>query len=343
MPESPDGSDLEPLTPEDALQLYEQSRRNELAEQTLQSHRYRITRFLEWCEEEAGIDNMNDVGGRDIQRFKIWRSEQVNTTTLKSNLDTLRVWIRFCEGVQAVRDGVSESINSPSLNGSKTTQDIVTESTASEILAYLSKYEYASVEHVVIRLLWETGCRAGTLRGVDLDTDVHLSAEYIEAKHRPETGTPLKNQAKGERAIAISTRTCNILRDYIDHHRYDRTDSYNRTPLVTTRHGRITINTIRCYAYRVTRPCMYGRDCPHDRDPDSCEAVESRMTASKCPDSSGTHALRRGAITHYLESDIPADIVSDRLDVQKRTLAEVYDYRSERDKMELRREYFDDL
>lgn len=67
------------------------------------------------------------------------------------------------------------------------------------------------------------------------------------------------------------------------------------------------------------------------------------MTASKCPDSAGTHALRRGAITDYLDSDIPADVISDRLDVQKRTLEDVYDYRSERQKMELRREYFDDL
>lgn len=69
--------------------------------------------------------------------------------------------------------------------------------------------------------------------------------------------------------------------------------------------------------------------------------MQSRMTASKCPDSTGTHALRRGAITHYLDSDVPTDVVSSRLDVQQLTLSEVYDYRSEREKMELRREYFD--
>ena len=104
MPESPDGSDLEPLIPREALTLYEKSRESELAEQTLQSHGYRITRFIEWCDEN-GIDNMNDVGGRDVQRFKISRSDEVNTTTLKSNMDTLRVWIRFCEGIDAVVDG----------------------------------------------------------------------------------------------------------------------------------------------------------------------------------------------------------------------------------------------
>lgn len=342
MPESPDGSDLEPLTPREALTLYEKSRESELAEQTLQSHGYRITRFIEWCDEN-GIDNMNDVGGRDVQRFKISRSDEVNTTTLKSNMDTLRVWIRFCEGIDAVVDGVAESIKSPSLDGGKLDQDIVPEERATKILAYLSQYEYATVEHVVFRLLWETGCRAGTLHGVDLDDDVHLDDEYIEAVHRPETGTPLKNQSNGERAIAISTRTCRILEDYIDENRWDRTDEHSREPLITSRHGRATVNTLRCYAYRVTRPCQYGMDCPQDRDPESCEAVQSRMTASKCPDSAGTHALRRGAITDYLDSDIPADIVSDRLDVQKRTLEDVYDYRSEREKMELRREYFDDL
>lgn len=218
MPESPDGSELEPLTPREALALYEESRENELAEQTLQSHGYRIQRFIEWCDEN-GIDNMNDVGGRDVQRFKIWRSDQVNTTTLKSGLDTLRVWIRFCEGIDAVVDGVSDSIKSPSLDGDKLDQDIVPEEKASKILAYLSQYEYASVEHVVFRLLWETGCRAGTLHGLDLDDDVDLSGEYLEVVHRPETGTPLKNQSKGERALAISSRTCTILENYIVQHR----------------------------------------------------------------------------------------------------------------------------
>lgn len=341
MPESPDGTTLEPLTPREALALYKQSRENELAQQTLQSHGYRITRFIEWCDEN-GIDNMNDVGGRDVQRFKIARSEEVNTTTLKSNLDTLRVWLRFCEGVDAVVDGVSDSIKSPSLDGAKMEQDIVDEETASKILAHLSQYEYATVEHVTFRLLWEMGCRAGTLHGVDLD-DVHLDDEYIEIHHRPETGTPLKNQASAERSVAISSRTCRILRGYIDEHRWDRVDDHGREPLVSSRHGRCTVNTLRCYAYRVTRPCQYGVDCPQDRNPDDCEAVQSRMTASKCPDSTGTHALRRGAITDYLDSDIPAAVLSDRLDVQKRTIEDVYDYRNERQKMELRREYFDEL
>lgn len=341
MPESPTGDDLEPLEPQEALNLYLQDRDGELAEQTLQSHRYRITRFVEWCDE-VGITNMNDVGGREIQQFKIWRSEQVNTTTLKSNLDTLRVWTRFCEDVNAVRDGVAESIRSPTLSGSRKTQDIIRENKAEEILAHLSKYEYATIEHVTFRLLWETGMRAGALRGIDLD-DVYLKKEYLEVKHRPETGTPLKNKTKGERAVAISTRTCNIISDYIDDRRHNRRGDHGRDPLLTTLKGRPIVNTLRTYTYRVTRPCMHGCDCPHDRDPEDCEAVESRITASKCPDSVGTHALRRGAITHYLDSDVPADIVSDRLNVQQSTLSDVYDYRDKREKMELRREYFDDL
>lgn len=331
-------NELEDLTPREAQQMYLQDRQAELADQTIQSHRYRIERFLEWCDEEE-ITNMNNVGGREIQRFKIWRSEQVSTVTLKSNLDTLRVWIRFCEAIDGVRDGVAESIRSPSLSGSKKTQDIIRETKATEILSHLSKYEYATIEHVTFRLLWETGMRAGALRGIDLG-DIYLNQEYVEVQHRPETDTPLKNKNKGERAVAISTRTCNILRDYIADRRNDREDDHGRTPLLTTR-GRPTVNTIRTYTYRVTRPCMHGRECPHDRDPDECEALESRMTASKCPDSVGTHALRRGAITHYLNSDVPSEIVSDRLNVQKCTLSDVYDYRDEREKMELRRDHLD--
>lgn len=67
------------------------------------------------------------------------------------------------------------------------------------------------------------------------------------------------------------------------------------------------------------------------------------MSASKCPDSVAPHAIRRGAITHYLAEDTPAKVVSDRMNVSQDVIDEHYDHRSEREKMEQRREFLNRL
>lgn len=334
--------DLEPLEPEEAVEMYKNHRRGEVSKATLQSHGYRLKHFVNWCSDED-ITNLNNVGGRDIHRFRLWRSEQVNQTTLKSQMDTLRVLVRFCESIDGCRDGLAESIQSPAVDRTPVREkDVVREDTASAILEYNDKYKYASLNHVTARLLWETGARTGALRGIDLG-DLHLDDEYIELHHRPDTDTPLKNKEGGERAVSISTRTCNILRDHIDEHRHDVEDDYGRDPLLTSSHGRVSKNTFQISAYRVSRPCMHGRECPHDRDPDDCEATEGRGTESKCPDAVGPHAFRRGAITHFLDVDTPGEVISDRLDVSKDVIDEHYDGRTEREKMELRRRYLDNI
>ncbi|MGM0388088.1 MAG: tyrosine-type recombinase/integrase [Natrinema limicola] len=334
-------SELEPLEPREAKQLYLTDREDVLSAQTHQSHGYRIERFVEWCDDE-GIDNLNDVTGRDIQRFKIYRKNQdLSTWTLKSQMDTLRVFIRFCESINGCVDGLSESINSPSTGtpGNRGT-DVVPTEKAEAILAHLDKYRYASIQHVLFKLLWETGMRMGASRAIDLQ-HYHPREAYIEIRHNPESDTPLKNKVKGERDVALSACTCGVIDDYIDQHRYDVEDDYGRSPLFTTRHGRITKNTIRNYVYRVTRPCTFnGGECPHDRDPSDCEGMDNQRPF-KCPSSTAPHSIRHGAITDYLNRDVEAAVVSERMNVTMEVIEEHYDHRSSREKMELRRQHLD--
>lgn len=56
---------LEPLAPAEAMQRYLDERRHELADATIQSHRYRLKQFVQWCEQD-GIDNLTEFSGRDI-------------------------------------------------------------------------------------------------------------------------------------------------------------------------------------------------------------------------------------------------------------------------------------
>lgn len=334
---------LEPLAPTEAIAFYKDDRRNEVSEETLQSHGYRLQRFAEWCDDNS-IENLNTITGRDIQHFKKYRSEEVNTVTLKSQMDTLRVFLRFCESINGVQDGTADSVRSPPLNRKNVrNKDIVREGKAETILAYLNKYQYATLEHALLRYVWTTGCRIGGTHSIDLD-DLHLRDDYVELEHRPETGTTLKNGYSGERAISIDSRTSNILSDYINENRHDVLDDHGREPLFSSKQGRLTKNTIRVYVYCLTRPCTYnGGECPHDRDPDTCEALEGREQASKCPSSTAPHSVRRGAITHFLNMDTRADVVSDRMDVSKEVIDEHYDSRSEREKMDLRREHLNNI
>ncbi|MFB6222328.1 MAG: tyrosine-type recombinase/integrase [Haloarcula sp.] len=338
-------NDLEDLNPGKAVELYKDDRRREVSAATLQSHGYRLNQFLKWCRSE-GIENLNELSGRDVQTFKLARkAEGLAPATMKSQMDTLRVFLRFCKSIDAVHPELPESVNSPSLSGDdKRGTDTLDSEHAEQILAHQSKYNYAARKHAIFRVLWATGMRMGALRGIDL-SDVHLRDQFISLNHRPDTETPLKNNVRGEREVALDSTTTRVLRDYISENRVDATDDYGREPLITTKFGRASDNSVRSWTYQYTRPCMAGQECPHGRIPETCEAVDgkSRMSASKCPDSVAPHAIRRGAITHHLQQDTPPRVVSDRMNVGRDTLSEHYDARTPRQKMEQRRSHLPDI
>ncbi|GGN26453.1 site-specific integrase [Halarchaeum nitratireducens] len=251
-------SDLQPLSPEEAWRLYKDGRRDELSKETLDGQKYRIRAFIAWCEEE-GIENLNDLDGRGLYAYRVWRREgnygadddeepeELRTVTLKGNLATLRAFLRFCGNINAVSEELFEQVPLSAVSRgedvSKTTLD---PERAHAILDYLEKYHYTTRTHVVVLLLWHTGCRTAALRALDLE-DLDLDASRPNADglavhfvHRPAEGTPLKNDEKGERWNTISEFVAAVLQGYIDGHRVPKTDEYDRAPLVTTEHGRIT-------------------------------------------------------------------------------------------------------
>lgn len=336
------GGDLEPLSPSEAVELYLKHRESELSEKTLTNQRYRLDAFVEWCQEND-LENLNDLTGRDLHHFRTWKGDDVNAVTLRGILATLRMFLEFAANIDAVEPGMRERVMLPELADGEESRDVKLSSTrANEILNYLDQYRYASRDHVIVAILWHTGIRLGTLRSFDLD-DWLSDDQALLVRHRPETETPLKNGEAAERRIAVGDYYAQVIDDYIDVHRHDVVDDYGRQPLLTSEFGRLTGPPIRIVLYRWTRPCELGLECPHDRDVDTCDAANSRKHYAECPSTKSPHAVRRGSITWHLREGAPEEVVSDRMNASREVLEKHYDERTERERMEQRRELLDQI
>ncbi|AXG11857.1 tyrosine-type recombinase/integrase [Haloplanus rubicundus] len=334
---------LEPIEPEKAVELYLAERETQYADATVRSHRSRLGHLVRWCEEND-IDNLNHLTGRRLHEYRIWRRNEgdLSVASEKTQMDTVRVFTRWLASIDGVPPELHQKVQSPSVSAEQNTRHVMLESEDAEaMLDHLEKYEYASRRHVTLSLLWHTMMRRGGARSLDVE-DYQREEQCLSVVSRPETGTRIKNGKNGERLIALSDRMCVLLDDWIQNKRPDVTDEHGREPLLATAQGRVSKATIARACYRYTQPCRYDEPCPHDRDPETCDAVQHGH-ASKCPSSVSPHAIRRGSITYSLNQDVPETAVGDRANVSQEVLDQHYDRRTDREKMELRRQYLDDL
>jgi len=344
-------SNLQPISLVEAVEMYHDAKADELAESTQKSNQHRLRAFIQFCDEE-GIENLNELTGRDLYKYRIWRREgngdgrdPIKKVTLKGQLATLRSFLRFAGGIDAVPPNLYEQLSLPVLNGGEDVSETTLEpERALDILDYLEKAQPGSRDHILLALLWETGARTGAIRGLNLD-GLDLDGSYPRFSgpaghfvHRPDTGTPLKNQKKGTRWNRISEKTA----AYIEFHRPDVTDEYGREPLLTSEYGRVAGNTYRRTLYRITRPCWRGEECPHDRDLDECEATHPDH-AGKCPSARSPHDVRSGRVTYYRREDVPRRIVEERLDANEDILDRHHDCRSNREQAEQRTDFLPDV
>lgn len=346
---------LDPISPVEAVEMYHDAMRDQHAESTRKSARHRLNSFIQFCDEHE-IENLNDLSGRDLYRYRIWRRdgqgddrEPIKVVTLRSQLATLRRFLRFAADIDAVPLELYEQIELPKMKHGEGVSDSTLEpERAVAILDYLEHAYPASRDHIILMLLWRTGARSGGIRALDLeDLDLdgshpRVSGPALRFVHRPETGTPLKNQENGSRWNRISEKAARFIEDYIEYHRNDVTDEYGRDPLITTEYGRPARNTIRTSLYRVTRPCWRGEPCPHDRDVDECESTHLDH-ASKCPSARSPHDVRSGRVTFYRRQDVPRRVVKDRLNASADILDRHYDRRSDREQAEQRSNHLPDL
>lgn len=322
-------ADLVPQSPGDALDEYLGTNPEGNRDSTMRSHRSRLAHFVRWCTDVAEIDTLLYLDGSDLVAFKEHQIDDgYAPRTVESQLETLGVFLRFCQRRNYVVSELPYLVPEMDIPREEETRDrLVERERATEILDYLATFHYASREHVVWLLLAEKGLRICTLVALDLD-DYHSPTEdddgYLDVRHRPGTGTRLKNGLKSERQLALSAGICETLDDYIAYNRVDTTDEEGREPLLSTPNGRIAGGTIRSYVNKWTAPCELGKECPHGRDPAGCIAAQ-KASNMDCPSKRSPHDVRRGYITDLRKRGVPKEIISDEVDASVAVLDHHYD------------------
>lgn len=331
------------ITPKQAVEDFLAEREEEVSKASHRNYKYTLKELIRFCENND-IEYVGNLHGYHLKKFKLYRRSQgIKEVTLKNNLSTLRVFLRWCEQAELVEPNFSELVQLPDLSyDDRVSETVLSLERVEDTLDYYYKYEYASRRHIVFQLTWHTCFRMGTVIALDLD-DYCKSRNQIKVRHRPATGTPLKNGIEAERVVNISDRVAEVLEDYIQAPRKNVTDDEGRDPLFTTRYGRSTRTTLRKNFYGITRPCKVADYCPHDRSIEECEAANRKKSASKCPSSRSPHPVRRAAITYHLNQDWPSEKISERANVSTEVLEEHYDSRTEGERAKTRKQYLDNL
>lgn len=313
---------------DEAIEAYFAERAPELSESSLTNHRYLLKQFSEWGEPRRDVDKIEDIEPLTVSRFRRHRSESINSNTMYNQLSVLRLFLRFCNRMGWVDESVPQSVSMPNRAGCARSTTIDPDRVGA-ILDGLETYEYASLDHVLLSLVWTCSLRIGALRALDVQ-DVRLGEQWMELAHRPETGTPLKNKEQSEREVNLHGWVCDVLRAWIDDRRPDVVDDNGRSPLVASQYGRMTHSPVRTRIYKLTACGGVSTGC-------ECDVSDP----SKCDESVSPHAIRRSSITAWLDNGTEPELLSSRVDSSTETLEKHYDVRSESDKRELRRDAFD--
>lgn len=105
---------LEPLAPTGTEEVFLVERRGQIAEKALRADDHRLRHFTRWAVEN-GLDDLNDLDGRTLHKFRLRRQEDgdLEKVSLLTQLESLRVFIRWCESIEAVPEGLHEKVLLP--------------------------------------------------------------------------------------------------------------------------------------------------------------------------------------------------------------------------------------
>lgn len=315
-------------------------------ESTSQYNR-KIDQIKNYLTNELPYTSTSDLTIDDVRTYYRWRKydsrdseEPYKDSTLSDDMYLFREFIEYLEGKELVPRRFRDAVEIPDVdyrNGEGVDEKLLEPEIADAAQAHLRKFHYADVEHVAFELMCETGSRKGGLRGRDIP-DIDFDENILEFNHY--ANTSLKNNEPSEREVKLYGDIDKIIQDYLNNKRPDVTDSDGREPLLTKGNGRISLSTLQKIAYKWSRPCAVGMECPHDRDPETCEAAQKNNAAYKCPSSRAPHHIRKGYITTQRNNGVSSEAIEQRCDVSQRVQDLHYDLPDASDERERHEEEF---
>lgn len=341
--------DLIPLSVDDGITRYLNQKRSEIAQSTYESYEKKLARFVTFSESRV-IDDLNELNGRIIDDYDSWlrheasdEVEELSAKTMRDEMYLFRDFIEYLETIDAVQPGLHLNVPIPDPDEVKGSRDVdLDPERVEQILTHLETFNFASLSHVIWVLAARVGRRTGGCIGLDLD-NVYLDVDepYLEFEHDPPK-TTLKNGSDSEGQVAITEDEADILRQYIENVRPAIVEEDGREPLLASEYGRIAKSTFRRHIYKWTRPCKIEGSCPHEKDPDTCEAAASADTAAQCASVRSPHAVRHGFISQGRRVGIPIEVLSDRCDVSPEEIKSTYDESTEEERRQVRRQVLDE-
>jgi integrase len=331
----------------EALEEFREEKLNEI--KSTRQYNRKFDHMKDYLRNEVPYSSTSDLTIDDVRRYYNWRKydsrdaeEPYADSTLSDDMYLFREFIRFMEGNQLVPRGYQDVVVIPDVDyqsGEGIDEKLLEPEIAKAAQDYLYKFHYADVEHICFALMCESGPRLSGLEGRDL-SDLDFDEGVLSFNHHEET--ELKSNESSEREIKLYGELIDIIQDYLDNKRPEATDPEGRKPLLSKGNGRISDSTIRKIAYKWTRPCALGMECPHDRDPENCEAAQKNNSAYKCPSSRAPHHIRTGYITTQRNNGVSSEAIEQRCDVSPRVQDLHYDLPDASDERERYEDEFKD-
>lgn len=95
------------VSPRQARRQFLESKKGVVKDSTVRAYRFPTKQFIEFCEKHE-VETTGEISGYVIESWKQQRrSESIKLVTLHNNVKHLRVFIRWCESVELVEQGLA--------------------------------------------------------------------------------------------------------------------------------------------------------------------------------------------------------------------------------------------
>ncbi|GAA1302639.1 tyrosine-type recombinase/integrase [Streptomyces sanglieri] len=331
----PDNESLSPPTLENLYERY-LSRRENRSPATRAQYKRTIPEFIAFSESQ-GITIPSGLSTELVERYvdEVKQKYEADATQL-TYTKNVRSWLRWLSKRQYCDEAAYRVLDKDELGLDPAARDeAIPKPVARHIIDRLAEQRYGTNLHVLLEFDYNGGLRLGDLYSLDVE-DFKSEDDTILIRHRPDTGTRLKNGEEtdstpgdGERDVIIKNRVTDAIQWYIDNERPDVTDEYGRSPLFATVQGRASRSTLRRWIYEVTSCRWAPNEIEIDGESITCDG-ECDPDSNVCPYSFNPHAIRRGAIVNHLSNGLHPSRASERFDVSIPVLKKHYDPRTKR-------------